>query len=156
MHGGHDVDGECDEAQVFHRSAAWSEKLCAAVGAEAPVVVLAGAVDSFEGFFVEQHVEVVAARNLVHHRHQEQIVVVGKVKFLIYGSQLELVGRHLVVACLGGYAQGVAFDFQIKHESFYPRGNSAEIVVLELLVFGAFVAHQCAACHHQIGTCGVE
>ncbi len=140
VHGGHDVGNEGDELQVVHRCAAGREEHGTTVGAEAPVVVLARAVDALEGFLVEQHAEVVAACGLAHNRHQQQVVVVGKVCFLEDGSALKLVGRNLVVACLDGDAEAVALYFEVEHESLDARGDCTEVVVFELLVLRAFVA----------------
>ena len=54
----------------------------AGVGAQRPVVVLARAVDAFEGLFVQQDTETVLAADFTHQRHDQQVVVVGEVAFL--------------------------------------------------------------------------
>ncbi len=152
MDGGHDVDDKRDELEVFFRGLAGSEEEFSAVGAEAPVVVLAGAVYAGKGFFVEENTEVVAACNFGHERHEEEVVVVGEVCLLENGRELKLVGGNFVVARLCGDAEAVAFDFEVEHESFDTRGNCAEVMVFELLVFGAFVAHECTPGHDEVGT----
>ena len=68
-------------------------------------------------------------------------MVVGEIGLLEDGRELKLVGRHFVVTGLDRDAKAVRFDFKVKHEGFHTRGNGAEIVVLELLVLGALVAH---------------
>ena len=154
--GGHHIGHECDEAEILAGSLAGGEEQRAGVGAEAPVVVLARTVDAVERLFVEKHAEVMTLCNLAHDAHQQQVVVVGEVGLLEDGSQLELVGSHLVMAGVGGDAEAVTFNFEVEHESFDTRGDGAEIVVLKLLVLGAFVTHEGTAGHHQVGTGGIE
>ena len=152
VNGSHDVDEESHKLQVGHVSLARGKQLRAGVGAKAPVVVLARAVDALERLFVQQHAEVVAAGNVVHKQHQQQVVVVGKVGFLVYRSQFKLVGCNFVVAGLCRNAQFVALYFKVEHESLHARRNRTEVVVFELLVLGTVVAHQCAPGEHQVGT----
>ncbi len=49
---------------------------------EAPVVVLARAVDAVEGLLVEQHAETVVAGHALHERHEQHVVVDGEVAVL--------------------------------------------------------------------------
>ena len=100
--------------------------------------------------------EIVAARYFMDERHEQHIVVVGQIGLFEDRGELELVGGNLVVAGLGGYAEAVAFDFEVKHEGFYARGNGSEIVVVELLVLGAFVAHQGTPGHDEVGASRIE
>ena len=95
-------DDECNEAQVVEGRLAWAMKQDAGVGGEAPVVVLAAAVDACEGFLVQETAEAMLASHFLHQAHDEHVVVHGEVRLLEDGSQLELVGRYLVVACLAG------------------------------------------------------
>ncbi len=83
-------------------------------------------------------------------------MVVCQVALLEYRRQLELVGRYLVVAGVGRDSEAVAFQLQVKHESFYAGGDGAEIMVFELLVLGALVTHEGAAGHHEVGTGGIQ
>ena len=53
-------------------------------------------------------------------------------------------------------AKFVAFNLKVEHESLHTRWNRSEVVVLKLLVFSTFVAHQRASGHHQVGTCGIK
>ena len=156
MDGGHNVGHERYEAEIFAGCLAGGEEEGAGIGAEAPVVMLARAVDAREWFFVEEHAEVMALCDFRHYAHKQQVVVVGQVTFLEYRSQFELVGRYLVVACVGRDSEAVAFQLKVEHESLYAGGDGAEVVVLELLVFGALVTHKCAAGHYQVGTGGIQ
>ncbi len=97
-----------------------------------------------------------ATRSLCHNRHQKQIVVVGKVGLLKNRSELKLVGGNLIVACLGRYAQAMALNLEIEHESLHSLGNRTEVVVFKLLVLGAFMSHEGAAGHHQVGAGAIE
>ncbi|GFI14257.1 hypothetical protein IMSAGC008_01810 [Muribaculaceae bacterium] len=83
-------------------------------------------------------------------------MVVGKVGFFVYGSKLELIGGNFVVACLNRYAQPVATNLKIKHERLHARRYRPEIVVFELLVLRAFVAHKGTTCHHKVGTGAIQ
>jgi len=83
-------------------------------------------------------------------------MVVGQIGLLKDRGKLELVRCHLVVACARRYSKTVAFYLEIKHESCHARGDGSEIVVLELLVFGAFMSHERAAGHNEIGARVVE
>ena len=85
---------------------------------------------------MEQGAEAVLAGHLLHERHEQHVVVYGQVGLLEDGSQLKLVGSHLVVTGLTGDAQFEGADFQILHEGLYTVGDGAEIVVFHLLVLG--------------------
>ena len=150
------IDQEGDELQVLTGRLARTEQIDARIGAQRPVVVLARAVDALEGLLVEQHAELVAARNLVHDGHQQLVVVVGKVDLLVDRSQLELIGSHLVVARLDRNAQLQALILEVLHEGHHTRRNRTEIVVLQLLVLGRLVTHERTPREHQVGTCGPE
>ena len=78
-------------------------------------------------------------------------MVVGQVGFLIDGRQLKLVGRNLVVSCLDRNAQAMTLNLQVEHKLLDTHRDGTEVVVLELLVLGAFVTHQCAAGQCQVG-----
>ena len=142
---------EGDEAQVLLRRLARGVEQCARVGAEAPVVVLARAVDAGEGLLVQQHAEAVLARHLLHERHEQHVVVVGDVGLLEDGGYLKLVRRHLVVARLARYGQLQGAYLQVLHEGLHAVGYGAEVVVVHLLVLGRVVAHERAAGEHQVG-----
>ena len=73
-------------------------------------------------------------------------MVHGKISVLEDGSHLKLVGCHLVVTCLAGYAQLQRLNLEVTHEGCHALGDGTEIVVVHLLVLGTVVAHECATC----------
>ena len=93
-----------------------------------------------------------APGHLGHHRHEQKVVVVCEVHLLVDRGTFELVGGYFVVAGLDRNAQTVTADFEVEHEGLYARWYRTEIVVFKLLVLGALMPHEGAACHHQVGT----
>ena len=79
-------------------------------------------------------------------------MVVGEVGLLVDRSQLELIGRHLVMTGFDRNAQFQAFVFEVFHECHHAGRDRTEIVVLQLLVLGRLVAHERTAREHQVGT----
>ena len=154
--GRYGIDQEGDELQVLRSALAHTEEVHARIGTQRPVVVLARAVDPLEGLLVQQHPELMAAGDLVHDRHQQLVVVVGQVGLLVDRSQLELIGRHLVMSRLDGNAQFQALVLEILHEGHHTGRYGPEIVILELLVLGRLVPHQRAAGQHQVGAHGPQ
>ena len=147
----YDVGNECHELEIRLRSLTRREQIDALIRAERPVVVLTRTVDALERLLVQQYAERVATCNLLHQDQQQLVVVVGEVHFLVDGCQLELIGCHLVMACLDGNTELQRFALQVLHKLDYAVGNCTEIVVLQLLVFGTLVTHQRATRQHQVG-----
>ena len=133
---------EGKEQHVPFRILARCKQIDTRIGAKRPVVVLAGAVHAVVGFFVKQYGEVMLACDAFHQIHHKLVVVVGKVGILKDRRQLKLVGSYFVMAGLDRDTQFVTFDFQFFHKSCDTWGDGAEIVVLQLLVFGRGVSHQ--------------
>ena len=156
VNGHHHVDHECDELQVFPGCLTRSEQIDARIGPQRPVVMLTAAIDSLERLLVQQHTERVTARYLTHHGHQQQVVVIGQIGFFENRGHLELVRSHFVVSRLDRNAQLVTLVFEILHKGHHPRGDRPEVMVFELLVLGALVAHQRTSGQHQVGTCGPQ
>ncbi len=150
------LNDECDEAQIVHRGLSRAVQQYAGIGAEAPVVVLAGAVDACKRLLVQQYAESVLSRHTLHQRHQEHVVVYGQVAFLVYRGQFKLVGRYLVVTCLARYGQLESSYFEIFHESLHTVGDGSEVMVVHLLVLGRVMSHQCAAGEQQVGAGRIE
>ena len=156
VHAHERLDDEGHEAEVVLRRLPRCVQQHAVVGGEAPVVVLARAVDALEGFLVEQHLEAVLACHLLHEAHEQHVVVDGQVGLLEDGRELKLVGGHLVVACLAGDAQLQGLDLEVFHEGLHALGDGAEVVVVHLLVLGRVVAHERSTGEQQVGTCRAE
>ena len=72
------------------------------------------------------------------------------------GSQLKLVGSHLIVTSLAGDAQLQSLYLEVLHEGSHTLGDRTEVVVIHLLVLCAVVAHQCSSGHQQVGTSCIE
>ena len=144
------------EAQVVHRVLARTVKQHARVRGQAPITVLAAAVDASERLLVEQATEAMVAGHFLHQGHEEHIVVNGQVGLLEDGSQLKLVGCHLVVTGLARDAQLQCLVLQVFHESLHTLWHDAEIVVFHLLVLGGVMPHQGASRQHQVGTCHIK
>ena len=150
------LDDECDKAQVFLGCLARGMEQHTVVGTQTPVVVLARTVDAVEWLFVKEDAESVLACHPFHQRHQEHVVIDGEITFLVYRSQLKLVGSHLVVARLAWDGKFESLYLKVFHKGLNAVGDSAEVVVVHLLVLGTLVAHECAACEHEVGAGRVE
>ncbi len=101
---------------AFSCGLAGLEQIVAGVGGERPVVVLAGAVDAREGLFMQQADQAVACGNLLHHLHDELVVVGGDVGGREDRRQLMLGRGDLVVLGLGEDAELPELFVQILHE----------------------------------------
>ena len=112
----HHIYYESEEAQIVLGSLAGREEHVAAVGAEAPVIMLARAVYARERFLVHEYAEIMAPGHFGHKSHHEQVVVVGQVGLLEYGGEFKLIRSHLVVSCLYRYTEAVGLNFQVEHE----------------------------------------
>ena len=118
--------------------------------------MLARAIHAGEGLLVQQHLESVPAGNFVHQRHKNQVLIDSQVGLIIDGCQLELVGRHLVVSGLAGDGILVGFELKLFHKRLHTGRDSAEVVVLELLVLRRLVTQQRAARQQQVGACRID
>ena len=72
----------------------------------------------------------------LHDGHQQHVVVYGQIGLLKDGSQLKLVGSHLVVTSLAGNTQFERLNLQFTHEGCHTFRDSAKVVVVHLLVLG--------------------
>ena len=128
----------------------------ACIGRQAPVVVLARAVDAVEGLLMEKGAEAVLACHLLQKRHEEHVMVDGEVHLLVDWSQFKLVWCYLVVTCLAGYSQLEGLHLKVFHECLHTVGDDSEVVVIHLLVLRRVVSHEGPAGEHQVGTRQVE
>ena len=156
LDGHHHVDQKGDEAEVLLGRFARGEEADTGVGAQRPVAMLARAIHAGEGLLVQQHLESVPAGNFVHQRHKNQVLVDGQIGLIVDGRQLELIGCHLVVAGLAGDGILVGFELKLFHKRLHTGGDSAEVVVLELLVLRRLVTQQRAARQQQVGACRID
>ena len=155
------VDGADDGAEdrqedgVLVGRLAGVEEIALAVG-DRPVVVLAGAVDAGKGLLVEEADEPMSLGDGAQDLHREHVVVNGQILLLEDGGDLELGGRRLVVARLGGDAQTPQLLLHLRHERRHARTYRAKVVVLELLVLGRRRPEQRPPRLHQVGTLHIE
>ncbi len=89
--------------------------------------------------------------HFIHYIHQKQVVIHGQVGLLVNGRQLKLIGSHLVVSGFKRNTQFISLVLEFFHKFHHSFGNGAEIMVVELLIFGGLVPHQGSSAHHQIG-----
>ena len=100
---------------------------------------------------MEQCAESVVACHTLHKRHQQHIMVNGKVGFFEYRGNLKLVWRDLVVAGLARNAKFEGLNLKVFHERLHTLRDGAEIVVVHLLVLCRVVSHERAARKHEVG-----
>ena len=151
VHGLDHCAQEQQELGVLVRRLAGREQVHAFVGLDGPVVVLAGAVDARERFFVEQTHQPVLRRDLLHHFHCQLVVVGGNVRRGEYRRELVLRGGNFVVLGLGHDAEFPEFFVQFGHVRGYFGLDGTEIVVVHLLALGRLGAEQRAAGEAQVG-----
>ncbi len=139
------IHKEGQEAEVVFGLAAGGEQVDARICTQRPVVVLAAAIDACEGFFVEEHLELMLFGYFFHHFHQQQVVVYGQVTFFKSRSTFKLAGCYFIVAGTNGNAQLQTFYFKVHHKSTHTRRNRAKVVVFELLAFGRCMAKEASS-----------
>ena len=96
------------------------------------------------------------ACHFLHQTHQQHVVVHGKIRLFEDGSELKLIGRHLVVTCLAWNSQLQGLYLKILHERCHAFGDGSEVVVVHLLVFCAGMSHQRTSGEQHVGACAVE
>ena len=138
------------ELGILTGSAAGLQQVLAGVGLERPVVVLAGAVDTGEGLFMEQADQPVAGSYLLQQLHGQLVLVTGGVGVGVDGRDLVLGGGDLVVLRLGQHTQLPQLLVQLPHEGGDPGLDGAVVVVVQLLPLGGTGAEQRAAAELQI------
>ena len=156
LHGIKRVYEESDELQISESVLAGSHKIDSGIGAQTPVVVLAASVHAGKGLFVQKHHESMPACHPVHHIHYLLVLVVGQIHLPIDRSKLKLVRSNFLVPGFQRNAEFVSFHLQFFHKCGNTRRNSAEIVVVQLLVLAGFVSHQRASGNHQIRAGGID
>ena len=162
-HGGHEQglvaadrmqDGgiESQEAEVFLRGGSRGKQVESGIGLHGPVAVLAASVDALEGFLVENHLQVVLLGHLLHHNHEQHVLVHGGGDVREHRSAFKLIGRHFVVPGLQRNAQLVGFCLKVFHEHRHAGGDGAKIMVRQLLVLGRCVANHRATTQLEVRT----
>ena len=92
------------------------------------------------------------ARYFFNYRHEQEVMVVGKIALLEYRREFKLIGSHLVMTGLRRYAEFVAFCLENnwslgtdKGEMLFAPGKNSK----DNLRFIAFVANVMAAVHRH-------
>ena len=152
IHGLDDGGEEDKELQVLHRGVTGVQQVLVR-GAHGPVVVLAAAVDAFEGLLMLQTDQTVLRSDLLHQLHGQQVVVDGDIGGVEDGGQLMLAGSDLVVLGLGRNTQLPQLFVQFLHERGNFGADDAEVVLFQLLTLGRGSAEQSAAGQDQVLTC---
>ena len=158
------VFGQCPQhaavkrqkSQFVLRSLARRQEIGAAIRAERPIAVLAAAVDALKRLFVEDDLQVMPFGDLLHHNHQQHILVYGLRDFTEERDALELPRSDLVMPGLQWNAKPICLRFEILHESNHARRDGPEIMVLQLLVLSRCMANHGATTELQIRPCVIK
>ena len=145
---------EHQEAQVLAGILARIQQVLT-VGAHRPVVVLARAVNAFEGLFVQQAGQAVIGCEQAHLLHGQQVLVDRPIRVREDGRQFVLGGRDLVVLGARGDAERPQLFVQLFHEVVDRGANGSEVVFFEFLALAGRGAEQRAPGKHQIFAGGV-
>ena len=144
-----DAGEEYDELQVRLRRVARVEQVLI-LGAEAPVVMLARAVNAFKRLFMLQAHEAMVAREQLHHFHGEQVLVNRAVRVAEHRGELMLARRDFVVLGFRGNREAPQLVVELFHERIHRRANGAEIMLVEFLALARGRAEQRAAAHDKV------
>ena len=147
----HDRGEEHEESQVARRRLARVEQVLG-VGRDRPVVVLARAVDAFEGLLVLQADEAVVRGDRAHELHRQQVVVDRHVRNREHRRELVLARRHFVVLGLGRHAELPQRLVKLLHEVVHRGADGAEVVLFHLLALAWWRAEQRAAGQDEVLT----
>ena len=118
--------------------------------------MFAGTVHSVKRFLVENHLQVMFFRNLLHQNHQHHILVNCLCRLTEDRGTLELVWRNLVVAGLQENAEFVGLSLKILHKRADAGRDCSEIMVLQLLVLCRSVSDDRPVAEHEVRTGIVE
>src|ERR1700730_6852655 len=91
------------------------------------------AVDSREWLLVQERLEAVPERHAPKRCHDQHVVIDGEIGFLEVGRHLELTRRDFVVTSGNRHSEFVQLELSFGNTSLDPLGNSAKVMVLELL-----------------------
>ncbi len=105
---------------------------------------------------MQQRLEPEPWRHPLQRLHDHHLVVAGDVAGLEQRRDLVLARGHLVVPRLHRHAETVELPLRLGHEGQDPGGNSAEVVVLELLALGRPGAEQGPLADQEVGPLEVE
>ena len=141
---------EQQELGVFVGCLTGSQQVHTGIRGHRPVVVLAGAVDTVKGLFMQQTDQPVAGSHLLHDLHGQLVVIGGDICGGVDGRQLMLGRGHLIVLRLGQNTQLPELLIQIGHILRHTGLDSAEVMVIHLLTLGGSGTEQRAAAENQV------
>mmetsp|Transcript_17301 Transcript_17301/g.56653 ORF Transcript_17301/g.56653 Transcript_17301/m.56653 type:complete len:330 (-) Transcript_17301:218-1207(-) len=155
-----EVDGAHDARHQHGEDLVRARRLCelgrveevhAGVGAKRDVVVLARAVDVFEGLLLWQASEAVPSSDLVADLHHHQVLVDLRHRGAEEGCKLVLVWRDLAVARAERDAEHEALVLDLLHALERHRVDGGHVVVAHLLAARRVLAHDRAPGQLKIG-----
>ncbi len=128
-------DGRAEEQElhVVVRRLARVQQVVAEIVADAPVEMLARAVDAGERLLVQQAREAVLRRRPLQDLHRHHLVIGGDVGALEDRRDLVLARRDLVVTRLDRHADLVELGFRLGHAGEHALRNRSEVLIFELL-----------------------
>ncbi len=129
------AEGE-EEPDIPRRLLAGGEEVHPCVGGEGIVIVLAAAVDTGKGLFVEEAGQPLLLGHLPQGFHHQLVVVAGHVAAFVHRGQLVLGGGNLVVLGLYRDAQLPKAAVHLPHKAGDAQANATQVVVLQLLPLG--------------------
>ena len=135
VNGSHGTRYETEKLKIILRCLAGRKYIYVFIGAQTPVAMFSRTVNSGIGFLVENDFEVMLFGQFPHNHHDHLVVVNGQVRFFVIRGKFKLIGSHLVMSCLNGYAQFIGFGLEILHKRHDAGGNISKIMIFKLLVF---------------------
>ena len=150
VNGADDGAQEREELQIVVGFLAWIKQIHARVGGQAPIVVLATAVDAGERLLVDQAFKAVLTRGHAQNVHAQHLMVGGDIGVLIGWRNLILTRRDFVVARLHWNTKFKQARLGVGHETNHAIGNGAKVMVIQLMALGRGRANKRAASDDQI------
>ena len=126
---------------ILHERFGRIQQIETGIGRKRPVNVLAGAIDAVERLFVQERLHAMAIGHLVYGFHNELICISGYIRLRIDTGYFKLIGRHLVVLCLGRNAHGPELSVEFGHKCCDFFFDRTVVVILQLLTLCGHRAH---------------
>mmetsp|Transcript_74091 Transcript_74091/g.149909 ORF Transcript_74091/g.149909 Transcript_74091/m.149909 type:complete len:212 (-) Transcript_74091:672-1307(-) len=141
---------EGHEQKVVLRLVSRLEQRADLVGAHAPVVMLAGAVEVGERLLVEQHRQIMGFAHLRQDVHLQQVVVRGHVGGCEHRRHFVLAGGDFAVAGGLGDAHLPHGHLRVVHGAQEAVAEGAEVLVVQRLALGWHRTQQRPAGLHDV------
>ena len=131
--------------QILLRLVARIEQIFSGIRADGPVVVLAGAVDTRIGFFVQQTYQAMFGGYPLHGLHGQLVLIHSHIGSGEDRGHLVLRRGHLVVLGGGRDTQLPQFHIEVLHERAHALADDAKVLIVHLLSLGGRRAEQRSA-----------